>query len=453
MNIPSVRPWVFRAVALLAFLIAQLLVLAFPIELYEPDDWGFRHASSNFAHGQVTITSEQYTRQSQETWDAGGLLLSYANIKDDCWAFTQAPGYVFYLVLFEYLGSPQLGASLLSLGLVAVLYLLLTRLKDEKTALLGVVILLFTPLYLAMWQRAYVDALAALAFCGAGGGLYLYYWMSRFHLSARMGAIVLFAAGFLLMASVGVRYTNIAIAAVFGIHFLIMAVRSRLRKERILPRCLLFGLGAALPLLGLLIYQVVVFGSPFSTGNEFAMLPVHFAWNYSLGIGYSIVRDNVIQLWVPLIIALPVLLVAVAAFVTIACGKGFFSKRSDAWSELPTHIYHVLWLWVVAVFGLYVMCEWTSFQAGAKLPFPLLTRFYLPALLPLVVISALVLRRLSAKLWGSVFSVLIVLGIIFFVQAVRITQVQYVTEISMPDIRLPAPPDNIILIQPEVPML
>jgi 4-amino-4-deoxy-L-arabinose transferase-like glycosyltransferase len=59
--------------------------------------------------------------------------------------------------------------------LSVVLYFLLARLRNEKIALLGVILLLFTPLYLAMWQRVYIDALAATALAGMGGGLYLYY--------------------------------------------------------------------------------------------------------------------------------------------------------------------------------------------------------------------------------------------------------------------------------------
>ena len=431
------RPWIYRTAALLAFLIAQLLVLVVPLEFKEPDDWGFQYAVGNYAQGRLTLTDEQYVQQSQEAWSEGGALLSYAKIREDRWVFTPSPGHVLFLVPFERIGATQFGATLLSLGLVAILYLLLTRISGEKTALLGVVLLIFSPLYLAMWQRVYVDALAALAFCGIGGGLYVYYWLSRPHLSTRMGAAILFAAGLLLMASVGVRSSNIAIVAVFGAHFLIMAVRSHLRRENYLLTALVFGAGVALPLAGLLIYQGAVFGSPFSTGNSFAQLPTRFAWSYDLGIGFSIVRDNVTQLWAPLIMALPILMVAAPAFVAVAYGKGFFSCRPDTWPELPAHIYHILWAWVVAVFGVYMAYEWTSFQAGAQLPFQILTRYYLPALLPMVIVVALVLRRLSAKLWGSILIALTILGIVFFIQVARV-QVYFMIRATPPDMSMSA---------------
>jgi len=428
-------------VALLAFVIAQFVVLTVPLKMYEPDDWGFQYAANNFAQGHLTLTGEQYAWQSQEVWNAGGQLSGYAKVGDNRWALTRAPGYAFYLVPFERAGIPQLGASILSLGLVVVLYLLLARLKDEKTALFGVVLLIFTPLYLAMWQRVYMDTLAALAFCGVGGGLYLYYWLSRARLSTRTHAVVLFTAGFLLMVSVCVRYTNIVIAAVFGLHFLVIAVRAHLRRELFLPTGLFFWLGAALPLAGLLAYHGAVFGSPFSSGNGVAQPPISFAWSYDLGIGYSIVRGNISQLWAPLLAAMPVILVAVPAFATVAYEKRFFSGQASAWPELPAHIHHVLWGWVVAVFGLYVMYEWTSYQSGGQLPFPLLTRFYLPALLPLVIISALVLQRLTVKLWGSILVVLTMLGIIFFIQVTQI-QTGHISDTLPPSLSLPVTPDN-----------
>lgn len=417
--------------AVLAFVVAQLVVLLVPLKMHEPDDWGFKYAARNFASGQLTLNDEQYVRQYYEVADAGGQFWSYGSVGGGHWAFTMAPGYAFYIAPFERAGIPQLGASLLSLGLAAILYLFLTRLKDEKTALFGVVLLVFEPLYLAMWQRVYIDAFAALAFCGVGGGLYLYYWLSRTHLSARMSAAVLFAAGFLLMASVSMRYTNIAIVVVFGIHFLVMALRSHLQRQNFLPTGFLFGVGMMLPLAGLLIYHGIVFGSPFSFGGEFAQVPERFAWNYGAGIGYNIVRGNVIQLWAPLIVALPIIIAAIPSFGAVAYGKGFFSRRLDTWPELPAHTYHVLLGWMAIVFGLYVMYEFTSYQAGGRIPFPLLTRFYLPALLPLVIITALMFRRLSVKIWGSAIIALTVLGIIFFIQVAQV-QTQFVAK--------PAPP-------------
>ena len=438
MTVSVIRPRFYRIAALLAFIVAQIVVLAIPIKLQESGDWGFQYAARNFAEGRLTLTDEQYIEQAQEVWNESGQLLSYAKIGDNTWALTWAPGYAFYLAPFERIGFPQLGASILSLALAAVLYLLLAHLRDEKTAFLGVVLLIFTPLYLAMWQRVYMDAFAALAFCGAGGGLYLYYWLSRACLGVLLSRMILLAAGLLLMASVGVRYTNIAVAAVFAVHFLVMAGRLHLCREHFWSTGLFFVLGMALSGIGLLIYNGVVFGTPFSAGSEFAQLTIRFAWQYPLGIGYDIVRNNIVRLWVPLLIALPIILAAIPALVAATYGK-FFYRQSDTWPELPEHVYHVLWGWIVAVFGLYVMYDWTSFQESATFFFPLLTRFYLPMLLPLVIISALALRRFSAKLWGSTVVVLAVLGVICFIQVSRV-QVYFADGAAPPSLSVPVPP-------------
>ena len=420
MILPNARPWFYRTAALLVFIVAQVLVLLVPMKMHEPGDWGFQYAARNFSHGHITLTVDQYLEQSQEVWDAGGWLLSYANTGEGRWAFTPAPGYVLYLAPFESMRIPQVGASLLSLGLIAVLYLLIARIKDEKTALFGVILLVFTPLYLAMWQRVYMDALASLAFCGMGGGLYLYYWLSRDRLNKRMSALLLLASGLLLAVGVLVRYPNIAIVAVFIGHFLVMAVRFHLRREQFWPTGLFFGLGVALPLLGLLVYQGVVFGAPLNTGGEFAQLPVRFVWHHDWGMGYSIVRSNIAQLWAPLIIALPVILAAIPSFAAVAYGK-FFPRRPDSWPEIPAHLYHLLWGWIAAVFMLYVMYEWTAYQQGGQMPFTILTRFYLPALLPLVIVTALMLQRLLPSVRGSILVLLTVLGVIFFIQVTMIS--------------------------------
>ena len=437
-------PWFFRCVAVLVFIVAQGVVLSIPVMVQEPSDWGLRAAVRNFSQGQLVITDDQYIQHSIDARSEGWWFHSYGRVSEDSWAFTSAPGYAFFLVPFEQFGFPQLGLSFLSAGLVAVLYLLLARMRDEKTALIGVILLLFTPLYLAMWQRVYSDALAAFALNGMGGGLYLYYWLSRERLSPRMGAITIFAAGLLLIASITMCYTNIIIAFVFGAHFLVMSIRYFQRKVKILPVGLFFGLGALVPGLGLLIYHGMVFGSPFTYGGAFAQLQVNFAWSYAPGTFYGIVKNNISQLWVPLLIAMPVLIVSAPAIMVVAHGKGFLSRKLDLWPEIPAHIFHLLWVWALVIFGLFAMYDWTSFQDGAKFPFPLLTRFYLPALFPLVIVAALMIRRLSTKYWAGILVALSGLGLLFYVQACRV-QIHFGDGAAPPSLDLPAQPESILL--------
>ena len=57
------------------------------------------------------------------------------------------------------------------------------------------------------------------------------------------------------------------------------------------------GLGLAIPLAGLLVYQNAVFGSPWRFGFQYAQLPVSF--------GLSILRPNIKYVTVALLVGFP----------------------------------------------------------------------------------------------------------------------------------------------------
>lgn len=389
----------------------------------------------------MTINNDLYISQSQQAWNEGGQLLWYASISGEHWALTQAPGYAAYLAPFYLMGAPQLGNSLLVAGLALVLYLLLRRLKDEKTAMIGLMLLFFTPLFLVMWQRVYSDALASLAVPGMGGGLYIYYWLRRGELKPRAGALLLGLSGLLIMAGVAVRYTNIVIAAVFGLHFLVMAARSFRRGEgRLLGReALSLVVGVALPLAALLAYHAVAFGSPLKYGYSFNQIPVTFAWHY-LGEAacYTIIRSNVINLWAPFLIAMPLILAALPALAASGWRKALPLNRdqADPWPEIDGHVWWLILGWTLAVCGLYGMYEWTAYQDAAQMPYSTLIRFYLPALMPLVIMAALALARLSKRVVAGAIVVAALAGVMLFLQAANI-QVNYSAGATPPSLSVP----------------
>jgi hypothetical protein len=430
---PLISPWLYRVAALAAFLLAQFLVLSIPMKMQEPFDWSFQYAARNFAQGEIAVEDSRFVSDSQEIWRMGGQLSGYSQLPDSRWGLTSAPGYAFYLVPFQALGTPGFGNTLLSLGLASILYLLLSRLRDEKTALFGVTILLFSPLYLAMWQRYYVDSLAAAAFTGMGGGLYLYYWING-GLKPRLRLGVLFLAGFLLAASVAVRYTNITVVAIFILHFPVMTLLAARKGHPVLRSVPFFLLGLALPALALMFYHGSFFGSVFSYGGRYSHLDISFTWDY-LGtpMAYSIIRANVIQLWAPLLLALPVFFIGLPALLAAGAGKLAAAGRPGSWPELPAHAWWLFSGWVLSVFGFYLCYEWTTGLVTALVPFSLATRFYLPALLPLAAVSALALRRLPARLWGSILTVLVVTGAVFYLQVARL-DVQFPADITPPSL-------------------
>jgi 4-amino-4-deoxy-L-arabinose transferase-like glycosyltransferase len=75
--------------------------------------------------------------------------------------------------------------------MVIVTYILLKRLRDEKAAMIGSLLMLFTPIAMVMLNRAFMDTYASLAFLVIGGGLYIYSHLERGNLGPVKGGILL----------------------------------------------------------------------------------------------------------------------------------------------------------------------------------------------------------------------------------------------------------------------
>jgi len=121
---------------------AVVLALVEPMRLTEPDDWAYYYAATNFSQGRLVIDGALHNQQVAEARLRGGELIQYVRIGANQWALEKAPGTVFYMVPFKTLGIPRAANILLLLGAVAVTYLVLKQLRDEKTACIGTVLLL-----------------------------------------------------------------------------------------------------------------------------------------------------------------------------------------------------------------------------------------------------------------------------------------------------------------------
>jgi hypothetical protein len=418
-NLSSIR--FYRIATVLGLLIAIVLVLAVPQRFQEPDDWAYYYATENLSHGRLTVDNALHQQQVADAQRQGGQLIQYIDIGDNRWAFEKAPGYVYYLIPFYLAGVPQLGNILLAAGLVAVTYLLLKRLKDEKTACLGSLLVLFTPTSLAMLQREYMDSFAGAAFVGIGGGLYILYCLRAREVKSVTAMLFLFLAGLFLAWGVAARYTNATVAGVFGLHFLITRVKLLFSGQGrgVLREALPLGLGALIPIALLLSYQQAVFGSPWAYGYEYTKLNVRFAFDY-LGEprAWEIISLNLDHMRLPLLIGFPLLMIALPATVIIYYQKSVsvYRKHPDPWAGISWDILLLLTGWIAAVFGLYLMYEWTASSAAVN-TFIIVTRFYLPAIMPLSVLAALALSRLSGKLVLGVMIIITILGVAFFAQA------------------------------------
>ncbi len=412
----------------------MVLALAVPVNMADPDDWAYYYGVQNFAQEQFTVDSATHSQQVSEAQQQGGQLIQYVNIGDNIWALEKAPGYVLYLIPFELAGIPRWGNVLLALGMIIVTYILLKRMRDEKAAMIGSLLMLLTPLSLVMLNRAYMDTYASLAFLVMGGGLYMYYHLGKEKFGKVKGGVILFLAFFLTGWSVVSRYTNFPIAFVIALHFIITRIiqwykkdRARIRRE-IIPVVMGIGLAVA----ALLLYDYFVFGSALDYGYHYTKFGIKFAFQYlgqinqsGQSVPWEIIWGNLQNAPRALMLAFPLLAVGIPAFISILYFKfRAIKKRGEAmgrWSSLHTEIpWNILWIligWFVFVFGLYLTYEWTAdFQgAGAWVTF---SRFYLPGLFPVAVISALVLSRLPMKIWIPITTVLVGFGSLLYMQSV-----------------------------------
>ncbi|RJO60753.1 MAG: hypothetical protein C4542_08390 [Dehalococcoidia bacterium] len=414
----SYRALLYRAITVLGVVLAFFLTLVIPQHMRESVDWSFQYATQNFSQGRFTVDGSTIGLEAAEAYKYGGRLSQYALAGDDRYALTEAPGYIFYLLPFYYIHAPELGNLVLAAGMTFVAYLLFKRLRDEKTACLGSLLLLFSPVALAMMQREYADSFAAAAFLSMGGGLYIYYCLSQHELTSRSGGIFLFLAGLGLGLSVAANYYNALTVLVFMLHFIFTSVRSWLagRRGEVVLASVWMGLGLAIPLAGLFVYQNAVFGSPLRFGFQYSRLPVSFSLDF--------LRPNIKYVTVALLVGFPLLLPGIASLC-----MAFYNKiRSlrpqhkpeevkDTWTELRWGILLLLAGWIAAVYGLYLNYEWTANTQVVGMPFIVMARYYLPAVLPLTIMAVLLLKRVPRKLSLALTILAAVWGVLFFAQS------------------------------------
>lgn len=422
---------VYRVIVAIGFIIAVILVFVLPAQMSGASPWAYYYGVKNFSHGKLVIDDQLLFQQMKEAGEQGGVLIQYVKIGTNRWAVEKAPGYIFYLVPFALLGIPRWGNVLLAAGMVIVTYLLLKRLRDEKTACIGSLLVLYTPIGLIMYNRAYMDTFASLAFLAMGGGLYFYYLLEKDKLRPFTGGALLFIAFILISWSVATRYSNLPIAVILALHFAITCFiawrkreRARLRSE--IPSVLL---GVALPAAALLLYNYFVFGSPLDYGYNYSPFPVKFAFQYlgqvnpsGQSIPLRIIVDNLKSVPQALITGFPLLVIGIPAFCAVLYLKIFRrqSNPNGRWAslrtELPWDTLLVLIGWFLSVFLLYMTYEFTAEFLKSSSSFFRYARYYLPGLFPVAIVCALVIARFPKKFSIPLMVLVIAAGVALYFQ-------------------------------------
>ncbi len=420
---------IYRLIVGIGFIIAMILMLVPPLHMPETDDWAYYYGVKNFSQGELTIDDTTLRFEALETLQHNSVLVQYLPVSYNKWALEKAPGSVFYLVPFYKIGVPRWSNVLLALGMVIVTFILLKRLRDEKAAMIGSLLIIFTPISMVMCNRIFMDAYSSLAFLVMGGGLYIYYHLERKKLSSLKGGILLFLAFFFMGWSVVSRYTNLPIAIILFLHLVIIRFMDW-RKGQITgikQEILSLILGIGLPMVVLFLYNYFIFGSPLKTGYSISPYPIKYAFQYwgqadinGESISLEIFRYNlegaVRNLWT----GFPLLIIGIPGFFVILYQKFFKrrspkGKRSSLRTELPWDIFLILICWFVSVLIMNLTYEWlTGLREGGG--FILYNRFYLPWLLPVVIVCALIMARFPNRILIPVLVIIIAFGVMLYTQ-------------------------------------
>jgi hypothetical protein len=422
---------VYRVITVAGFIVAVILVMAIPAQMSGASPWAYYYGVKNFSQGKLIIDNRLLFQEMNEARDQGGVLIQYVKIGENKWALEKAPGYVFYLVPFELMGIPRWGNVLLAAGMVAVTYLLLRRWRDEKTACFGSLFILFTSIGLIMFNRTYMDTFASLAFLAMGGGLYFYYLMERKNIRRTTGEVLLFTAFILTGWSVVTRYSNLPVAIILALHFIITRAVGWTKGERagIPIEVFSVALGAGLPMMALLLYNFYVFGSPLDYGYHYTPFPVKFAYEYlgqvnasGQSIPLQIILDNLKTGLLALLAGFPLLVIGVPGIIAVLYFK-FFHKKGEPtgkWSslrkELPWDILLILIGWFLSVYVLYMTYEFTAEYLREGSSFFRYARYYLPGVFPVAIVSALVISRFPQKLAVPIVIAIIIASSVLYTQ-------------------------------------
>ena len=407
-----------RSLFLLGLVLATCLVMALPYRFREPDEWAYYYAIENFSSGRLTISAELHVQQQAEARRTGGIITQYVELPNGRWALEKAPGYVFFMVPFTVVHASRLANIVLALGAAIATYLLLTRLVNERAGLIGSLLLLFSPASLIMLQRSFMAMFAGLSFLTIGGSLYILEMVLR---RGRPRAPVLFLVGLLLSWAVVVRYTNLVVAALFALHFVVTRARVLYDTKdvrSIAREAVPLSLGAAISIVTLLLYNSYVFGSPLSYGYQFSHLPTEFAFQMIGKAGeaggsafWEILKGNARSHPQALLMGYPLLLAAVPAFIHLA-----FGLRSPG-RAMPRDVVLLLLLWFLGVYALYSMYgSWNLDRAEQAIGFIAYARFYLPGLFPQAVAVAALLARTPRSIAYAALGTAVLVASVIFVQ-------------------------------------
>jgi hypothetical protein len=240
----------FAAIILITCLLSYLINQFIPH--YYPDNVVQFYQAKLFKSGRLYIDPPQH-----------GFFFEYPMmIKTSTrWYPQYAPGYPFLLMLGLFAGMPWLVNPLLGAFSGIILYKLALEVYDEKTARLGIILLIISPFFLSISSQFYNHA-ASMLFCL----LFIYYFVKS---TKYPGYISPFLSGLFLGAAANTRpLTSLSIGLPLGIYGLYLIIKHpREFAKKLLPMVL----GLAIAISVLLTYNYLTNGHPLLFGQTVRM--------------------------------------------------------------------------------------------------------------------------------------------------------------------------------------
>jgi hypothetical protein len=382
---------------LASIVLAGALALGPHYKLRQPDPYAYRASVAALLDGRVTLDAAQYKEltaalsQVSDGWSSGIGIVQWTKTPAGVFVSEKNPGYPFLLAPFAALGLTRLAPIFCFLIGCAGLWLAGGRWLGTWGGAFAVALFCSSGTLLTMLHEAYMPSASEASLLAGGAGLVLWALLDE---RGGRAAVLAGAAGFLLAGvAVTVRYTAVAVLAVLVVTAVLWVGR-RAAPLRARWLVLWLGVGALGPALAL-VFNWLVFGAPLRTG-------------YSQGVSFSAgaMLGNLRTMPVPLLIGMPVAVLAAAAVVWVlvaARGAGSPARRRD----LP--VVGCLVAWWLAVWLTYLAYDWTT-VARFSMSYPLTSRFYLPALGALALLGALLLARAPRRLAVPLVAALLVVG-------------------------------------------
>ena len=411
-------------IAVLSFVILCVAVLSQQPKMIEPDPYAYRASIEALADGNVNLTQDQYDQLILKLirTDVGGGIMQWHQQSDGQWISEKNPGYPYLVLIFKKMGALRLAPLFYGMLGCVGLWFGARRWLGEWGGAFAVSMFCSSSAAMFFAWRETMPTFTETSLIAAGIGLIIWTVLAvdrtvRSRVSA--GSLAFLALG---LATIS-RYTTLTVVLFAAIFVTSACFSSRWR----LPRWALAVWGAviAVPLVLIAAFNDTYYGSPLATGYPGGVV------QFSI----SAIATNLRELPLRLVQEMPVFIVGLAAVVLLVWTQWQYRTRrstekatetsagvndrvqnslvTDRWVSLL-----IVGIWF-STWGLYLMWDWTGqvIEHAAEMGIGdyTFTRYFVPALSSISLMTAWLLIRLPRVLALLILALLLIFGLADFI--------------------------------------